>query len=36
MRAAGECAREAKDKRERSLLFALAVEPGDAGGRVAA
>lgn len=36
MRAASECAREAKDKRERARMFALALNPGDAGGRIAA
>jgi len=36
IRAAGECAREAKDRRERARLFMLALNPGDAGGRVAA
>jgi hypothetical protein len=36
MQAAGECAREAKGKHERSRIFALALDPGDAGGRIAA
>lgn len=36
LQAARECVREAKDRREASQLMALALEPGDAGGRIAA